>query len=126
MRSTKFISRWVVLVAVGLAVGCGLWESSPKPPAKAKPISHEGLDFHNYEADPEFQPKVVIASAFEPITDATIAAASEAPQWLREDDLVLGISIDGEHRAYPINMITGPRREIINDHLGGRDIAATW
>ena len=26
----------------------------------------------------------------------------------------------------PINMLTNPTREIINDTLGGRSIAATW
>ena len=32
----------------------------------------------------------------------------------------------GQARAYPINMLTGPSREIINDVLGGVPIAATW
>ena len=43
-----------------------------------------------------------------------------------EDDLVLALTVKGEARAYPINMLTGPRREIINDTLGGLAIAATW
>jgi hypothetical protein len=34
--------------------------------------------------------------------------------------------VEGKARAYPINMLTGPRREIINDELGGKAIAATW
>jgi hypothetical protein len=34
--------------------------------------------------------------------------------------------VKGESRADPINMLTGPQREIINDRLGGRAIAATW
>lgn len=42
------------------------------------------------------------------------------------DDLVLALSINGHARAYPINMLTGPRREIINDTLGGTAITATW
>jgi len=36
------------------------------------------------------------------------------------DELVLVVDIDGVARAYPINMLTGPAREIINDKLGGR------
>jgi hypothetical protein len=39
---------------------------------------------------------------------------------------VLGVSIGDQSRAYPINMLTGPRREIINDELAGHAIAATW
>lgn len=42
------------------------------------------------------------------------------------DDLVLALSINSHARAYPINMLTGPRREIINDTLDGTAIAATW
>ena len=41
-------------------------------------------------------------------------------------ELVLGVTIGQESRAYPINMLTGPDREIINDTLGGKAIAATW
>ena len=40
--------------------------------------------------------------------------------------LVLGVTVGEESRAYPINMLTGPSREILNDALGGRAIAATW
>jgi hypothetical protein len=39
---------------------------------------------------------------------------------------VLGVVVGKEARAYPINMLTNPTREIINDKLGGRAIAATW
>jgi len=43
-----------------------------------------------------------------------------------DNELVLGLELNGEARAYPINMLTGPSREIINDTLGGIPIAATW
>ena len=43
-----------------------------------------------------------------------------------DDELVLGVVIDGKARAYPINMLTGPTREIINDELSDVAIAATW
>jgi hypothetical protein len=38
----------------------------------------------------------------------------------------LGVEIDGQSRAYPINMITRPQREVVNDQLAGHAIAATW
>jgi hypothetical protein len=41
-------------------------------------------------------------------------------------ELVIGVEIDGHARAYPINIMLGPEREIFNDELGGRPIAATW
>ncbi len=45
---------------------------------------------------------------------------------IQPDELVLGVVIDGNARAYPINMLTGPQREILNDELAGHAIAATW
>ena len=74
----------------------------------------------------EFRPQVVIRRPFPPITDIPVMSAAEADRQLRPAELVLGVTV-GEHaRAYPINMLTGPRREIINDELGGAAIAATW
>jgi len=37
---------------------------------------------------------------------------------------VIGVSINGEHRAYPLNLLS--RHEIVNDTVGGRPIAVTW
>lgn len=75
---------------------------------------------------PEFAPRVVIPRAFPAIKDAPTMSAAEANKILNEAELVLGVTVNGKSRAYPINMLTGPKREIINDQLGGRAIAATW
>jgi len=72
-----------------------------------------------------FNPRQVVPP-FDPIVDPDIAPPGEAGDWVEDDELVLGVVVDGEARAYPINMLTQPTREIINDRLGGRDIAATW
>jgi hypothetical protein len=45
---------------------------------------------------------------------------------LRDDDLVLGVVVAGEARAYPINLMWEPQNEVLNDTLGGAPIAATW
>jgi len=73
---------------------------------------------------PEFAPRVVIPRAFPAIKDAPVSSAADAD--LADNELVLGVVVNGEARAYPINMLTGPKREIINDQLGERRIAATW
>ena len=46
--------------------------------------------------------------------------------YLQPTDRIGGVELHREARAYPINMLTNPTREIINDKLGGRSIAATW
>lgn len=75
----------------------------------------------------EFNPRVVIRKAFPTIVKPKIASLKEADgSIVRDDELVLGVLVGKEARAYPINTLTGPRREIINDHLGGQAIAATW
>ncbi len=74
-----------------------------------------------------FNPRTVIPRPFPAIVDPTIVSAEEAEgEFVRDRELVLGVVINGEARAYPINVLTGPRREIINDSLGKRSIAATW
>lgn len=61
-----------------------------------------------------------------PIVDAPVVPAGKAGGNVHGNELVLGVVLGGRARAYPLNMLTGPRREIINDTLGGRPIAATW
>ncbi|MCA9217085.1 MAG: DUF3179 domain-containing protein [Planctomycetales bacterium] len=76
---------------------------------------------------PPYDPKTVIEQPFPPIVNARFVTAAKVDDSIvTDDELVLGVEIEGQARAYPINMICGPRREIINDRLGGRAIAATW
>ncbi len=78
-------------------------------------------------SEEEFNPRVVIPKPFAPIVDPEIGTLEEADgKVVKDEELVLGVVVGREARAYPINTLTGPRREIINDRLGGRSIAATW
>ena len=51
-------------------------------------------------------------------------AADEAGNVMADDELVIGVSIDGDHRAYSVPHLS--RHEIVNDVVGGRPIAVTW
>ena len=51
-------------------------------------------------------------------------SAEEADDWLAPSSQVIGVSINGEHRAYSIALLS--RHEIANDDLGGVPIAVTW
>ena len=73
----------------------------------------------------EFRPRKVV-NAFPVITNPKIVTVDEAGRFVEGNELVLGVVIGEQARAYPINMLTNPTREIINDRLGGRAIAATW
>ena len=58
------------------------------------------------------------------ILDPTFVSPVEAADWMKPDEQVLGVSINGESRAYSINMLS--RHEIVNDVVGGVPIAVTW
>jgi len=45
-------------------------------------------------------------------------------QWLKEDESVVGVEINGDSRAYPVATLS--RVEIVNDKMGGIPIAVTW
>jgi hypothetical protein len=55
-----------------------------------------------------------------------VLTAKEADQQLRDDEMLLGVVVNGKARAWPLNVMTGPEREIFNDEFEGRPIAATW
>lgn len=65
-------------------------------------------------------PKDAIPAIFDP----EIISAKDANQQLSDTDLVIGVSIEGQHRAYGVAFLSG--HEIVDDTLGGRAIAATW
>ena len=48
----------------------------------------------------------------------------DADRQMESFERVLGVSINGDHRAYPLNMLS--RHEIVNDTVGGKPVAVTW
>jgi Protein of unknown function (DUF3179) len=49
---------------------------------------------------------------------------SKGAVWLGGRDLVVGVEISGDSRAYPVATLS--RHEIVNDTVGGQPIAVTW
>ncbi|NRA99776.1 MAG: DUF3179 domain-containing protein, partial [Rhodobacteraceae bacterium] len=52
-----------------------------------------------------------------------VILASEAT-WLDDDDVVFGVEVNGEYRAYPRQIMEV--REMVNDTLGGRDLGIPY
>ena len=77
------------------------------------------------ETKRDFKPRTLM-KPLPAIVDAEIVKREAMEGRINDDELVLGVRINDSSRAYPINMLNGPRREIINDDLGGKAIAATW
>ena len=68
--------------------------------------------------------KILPKDAIRAIFDPNFLSAEEADNQYRETDLVIGVSINGEHRAYNVAYLSG--HEIVNDVVGGEPIAVTW
>lgn len=64
-------------------------------------------------------PKDAIPAIMSPSFGEAIKAS-----WLRGDNAMVGVNIDGESRAYPVSILS--RHEIVNDKIGGIPIAVTW
>lgn len=59
-----------------------------------------------------------------PAADNPTVTSAEDAKWLSDDAIVFGISINGEHRAYPRRIMEV--REMVNDTLGGRDLGIPY
>ena len=58
------------------------------------------------------------------ILDPEFASVTEAEEWMAPSEQVIGLSINGDHRAYSIPLLS--RHEIVNDTVGGKPVAVTW
>ena len=75
----------------------------------------------NPDVHPEFQqliPRGRIASIDEP----QFVKPAEAE--IADDAWILGVEIDGQARAYSLNLLN--RHEVVNDQIGERRFAAVW
>ena len=115
LGSAAVVAGRIWLIPYGRLLSVTSFRPTWGPPPDLEPVDLDNFD-----------PTVVIPKRFEPITEFPVVDAKQANDWLHEDELVLGVTVAGQSRAYPINILTGPSREIINDQLGGRPIAATW
>lgn len=58
------------------------------------------------------------------INDPTFLTAEQADTQYLADELVMGVTFNGESRAYSIPYLSA--HEIVNDEVGGVKIAVTW
>ena len=76
-------------------------------------------------ADAENYPPINFLLQFDsilPIYEPEFVGAEDAP--LQEEELVIGLSIDGAAKAYPITVLRF--REMVNDELAGTPILVSW
>ena len=62
--------------------------------------------------------------AIRAILEPEFVDAAQADEWLDDDVPVIGVSINGDSRAYTVPMLSV--HEIVNDVVGGEPVAVTW
>lgn len=111
----------VLFVVAGLLFAAVVYRRAFTPSHVHAQIRTPAITFNASDYDPQ-----TVVRQFPPIIKPPHVALEEANKLLSPNELVIGLEINGEARAYPLNMLTGPSREIFNDELGGQSIAATW
>ncbi len=100
-------------------------DTSPPPRAPTVPVvSPSPVPTNVRVHDPnEYQfPRLLPFDGIPPVYDPEFARAPDAP--LLDDELVIGIALGGEAKAYPITVLRF--REIVDDELDGVPILVTW
>ncbi len=82
-------------------------------------VTWGGVSIDDRPFDQTDEPCNCIAAA-----DNPPAQPADETSWLQDDDIVFGVVINGEARAYPRQIMEV--REMVNDTLGGRDFAMPY
>lgn len=67
---------------------------------------------------------VLPRDAIQAIFDPRLITTDLAVNQYRNTDLIIGVSINGDHRAYNVAYLSS--HEVVNDVVGGQPIAVTW
>ena len=59
-----------------------------------------------------------------PAVDNPVVTSAEDATWLKDNDIVFGLEVNGEYRAYPRRIMEV--REMVNDTLGGRQLGIPY
>lgn len=62
--------------------------------------------------------------AIPPLDFPKYESIAQAAQWLRDEDIVLAVEFNNDARAYPVKILNW--HEIINESIGGEDVAITY
>jgi hypothetical protein len=92
--------------------------ASAAPAAESEPATNRRVDVGKIGRFPQLIPFDGIRPVYEPV----FATAEEAP--LDDSELIIGIALDGEAKAYPITVLRF--REMVNDEMAGIPILVTW
>lgn len=91
--------------------------TNTSPPFLAAAEDNEEDDFEGFDFVP-----MLPFDGIRPIYEPDFVAAAGSP--LHDEELVMGVAIQGEAKAYPVSVLRF--REMVDDELGGIPILITW
>src|ERR671935_2655468 len=118
----------LALVAAMVVAGCGTNGSHQSAGASPSVPRFDLSTTHGRAALAGFDPRYLVASASPESIPAIVRPRFDSPRVasrvLRTTDFVIGVSIGGDARAYPVKPLA--LHEVVNDVVGGRPIVVTW
>lgn len=140
---TRVLVLGVLLAVVAAACGgadnrSGVVETTSSTPPPASPTPQRGLPdgpsaledrFDEAFPEPLVDPEEIISGGpppdgIPPIDDPKFLSVDDADEWLNDAEPVLVVDIDGDVRAYPIQILIW--HEIVNDTVGGVPVTVTY
>ena len=124
MRDRPFPVAVIVLIAGWLGLLLSACDASPMPgPQPTRTLTFPELYTDVTSRDLKMI-SVIPRDSIRAVLDPPHLSAGQAGDQFSADEMVIGVSIGEEHRAYSIPQLS--RHEIVNDVLGGTPIAVTW
>ena len=106
----------IAAVIVGLAIACTSDGGSSAP----GPVGNKTAS----DIDPSEIYTVIDRDFILSIDTPQFDTIEQAAEGMRPGEFVIGVSLHGQHRSYPINVLSV--HEIVNDKVGDTAIAVTW
>lgn len=97
----------------------------PTEPERTVPTDTAAPTATREGSTPEYQIVTLLPpDAIPAIDDPQFYGVDEADEEYHPEELILGVEIDGDTRAYSVSLLS--RHEIVNDTVAGQPIAVTW
>ncbi len=121
----------VPIIVVLFALCAPAQESRPTSRPSSKPAAKRTRDdwrnrLRSTDWGADAPGRAVMPKKLMPITKSPYSTPQNMKNPVADNDLVIGIFQNGRARAYPIKMLGGPQREIINDTLGREAYVVNW
>jgi hypothetical protein len=120
--------KTVILITVLVGAASGVfawWFHSSNPDAAARTVSiarpaPDPLLSRVVNSGPMARPR----DFFRAITKPVYLAVDQAANSMSDDEIVIGLEVDGDCRAYPINYLND--HELVREEIGGMPLLVSW